>query len=171
MSVAITKFDELLKFLTDTRVPHRIDPDRQLIEVPGEGPPLPGNLYIKWEKHVPFLQLIHFMIEDVPAEREHELERAIVRLDNILEVGGFGFEYERRRLYCRLSVPVYRPEGITPTTLDRLCRGIVENARSYVDVFAQVVTGTPGDQVVAIAQEIMARRNADVTKRSPAPTE
>src|SRR5262249_45665839 len=124
----VLSFEQLLQFLVDNKVPHNRDLERQLIELPSNAAPLPGNRYLRWEKSVPFLQIIHFMIENVPVDRIRELETAIIRLDNKLEVGGFGFDHDMRKLYCRLVVPVYPHDGLNPMTLDKLTHGVVSNA-------------------------------------------
>lgn len=144
-------FAELLKYIEDAKIPYHKNADAQLIELPSNAsPPLSGNLFIKWERSVPFLQLIQFMVDDVPADRVRELETAIVRLDNQLEVGGFGFDHERRRLYCRLTVPAFPADGVTWAALDQLAAGVVRNGKEFVDAFKEVLAGKPGDQIIEL---------------------
>ena len=163
----IATFRELLTFLDASEVSHRVDEAIQIVELPSSGPELPSSVYLRWERHVPFIQLIQFMLESVPAERIREIETAIVRLDNVLEVGGFGLDHERRHLYCRLTVPVFQPEGIVSTTLVRLVAGVVENAAQYVESFRRVVAGESGDRIVMIVREIEAARNAHASRTGP----
>lgn len=143
----LTKFEQLVAFLNENKFPHKVDVAQQVVELPSNAAPLPGNLYVKWEKTVPFLQVIHFMIEDVPEDRVRELETAIVRLNNLLEVGGFGFDHATRRLYCRLTAPAFPNDGIDPVTLNQLGTGCVRNAREFYDALRAVVDGMPGDQI------------------------
>lgn len=163
----IATFDDLVRFLTDSEIPYHADAALQVVVLPSNVAPLPGNLYVKWEKGIPFLQLLRFMIEDVSAERVRELETAIVRLDNRLEVGGFQFDHDRRRLHCRLTVPVFAPEGISSTTFIRLCDGVVANAKTYVAAFAEIVRGSPGDQIIAICEDLEKRRAEDASSVVP----
>lgn len=156
----VQSFDQFVKFLGDNKVPNRVDAERQIIELPSKGAPLPGNLLIKWEKQVPFLQIIHFMIENVPADRIRELETAIIRLDNRLEVGGFGFDHTSNRLYNRLTVPVIPPGGIDPMGISQLGHGVVRSAKEFLEVFQEIVGGKPGDQVFALLDAIVAKRKA-----------
>jgi len=160
MTASITSFDQFVKFLTDNKFPHKLDAARQVVELPSKGAPLPGNLYIRWEKTVPFLQIIHFMVDGVPADRVREVEAAMARLNNKLEVGGFGFDHDNRRLYCRLTIPVFPPEGINPMTLNQLGHGVVRNAKEFLDAFQQVIDGKPGDQIAEIYEAIAKQRRA-----------
>lgn len=155
---AVKSFEQLVAFFTAQNFPHQADPARQLVELPSKAAPLPGNLYVKWERTVPFLQLIHFMIDGVPAERVPEIETAALRLNNLLEVGGFGFDHETRRLYCRLTVPVFPSDGIEPMTLNQLGTGVVRNALEFHSVFQEIIDGARGDQVVEAYQRLAQQR-------------
>ena len=90
------------------------------------------------------------MIDGVPAERVREVEAAMARLNNRLEVGGFGLDHENLRLYCRLTVPVFPTEGINPMTLNQLGHGVVRNGKEFLHAFRQVIDGKPGDQIAEI---------------------
>lgn len=148
---AIHNYSELVKFLEDSKIPHHKNDQAQLIELPSNAsPPLTGNLYIKWERSVPFIQIVQFMVDDVPAERLRDLETAILRLDNQLEVGGFNFDYDRRRLYCRLTVPVFPPDGIQWATLNQLAAGVVRNGKEFIDAFKEVLGGKSGEHIIDI---------------------
>jgi hypothetical protein len=159
MSV-VQNFEQLVKFLNDNKVPNKVDVERQVIEMPSKGAPLPGNLYVKWEKSVPFIQIIHFMIESVPADRVREVETAVVRLDNQLEVGGFGFDHSHNRLYVRLTVPVFPSDGLNPMTLNQLGHGVVRNCKEFLEAFQEVIGGKPGADIVSIYEAIVLKRKA-----------
>lgn len=155
---AVHNFEELVTFLNENKVQFRHDSAQQVIELPSQSPPLVGNLYMRWEKSVPFIQVIQFMVENVPADRVREVETAIARLNNTLEVGGFGIDHAQRRLYCRMTVPCFQPDGINPIAINQLGNGIVRNALEFLDVFQAIIGGKPGDQVVEIYKEISAKR-------------
>jgi len=156
----VQNFEQLLQFFTENKVPNKVNTQDQIVELPSKGAPLPGNLILKWEKKIPFLQMIHFMIENVPADRVKDIETAIVILDNRLEVGGFGFDHTQNRLYNRLTVPVFPPDGINPMTINQLGHGIVRNAKEFFEAFQEVVAGKPGAQIVEIFEAIVAKRAA-----------
>ncbi len=155
---AVHTFEQLVTFLNDNKFPYKMDPAHQVLELPSKAAPMPGNLYIKWEKTVPFLQLIQFMIENVPEARIADVLEAIARLNNKLEVGGFGFDHDRRRLYCRLTVPVFAPDGINPTTLNQIGAGVVRNAKEFVEPLRAVVEGKPGAEVEDLYRQIVRSR-------------
>lgn len=144
-------YDELVKLLTEEKVTFRTDAETQVVELAsGKTPPLLGNIYVRWEKAVPFIQLIQFMVDDVPAERVHEVETAIVRLNNTLEVGGFGFDHSNRRMYCRLTLPVFAEIGIEADVIQKICNGVVRNALEFLDAFKAVIADQPGEQVIEL---------------------
>ncbi|HKA89705.1 MAG TPA: hypothetical protein VKE22_18710 [Haliangiales bacterium] len=149
----MTTFQELLAFLVDNKFPHAADPATQVIELPSKAAPLPGNLFIRWETKIPFLQIIHLMIEGVPPERIPDVETAIAILNNAVELPGFGLDHANRRLYCRFTVPAFPPEGISPATLNRLGTICVAQARDFLPAFQAVVGGQPGNQIIRLAQE------------------
>lgn len=151
---AVHDFGQFAQALADNKVPCRIDPTTQSVELMSNGYPLPGQLYLRWERKVPFVQLIHFMIPDIAPARIGEVEIAIVRLNNRLEVAGLGLDHDQRRLYYRLTVPVLPPDGIAAETLLRLGKGIITNAKDLLAPFQQVVAGRPGAEIVAICEEL-----------------
>lgn len=156
----VQSFDQLIQFLNDNKVPNRFSQQDQVVELPSNGAPLPGNLIIRWEKKVPFIQMVHFMIENVPADRIRDVETAVVRLDNRLEVGGFGFDHANNRLYCRLTIPAFPPDGINPMTINQLGHGIVRNAKEFLPVFQDIIGGAPGEQVIELFEAATAKRKA-----------
>lgn len=158
----LVDFEQFMNFLEVNKFPHSVNREQQLVEIPSKAAPLPGNLYVKWEPRLPFLQLIQFMINDVPEARIADLETAIVRINCALEIPGFGFDHRRRRLFCRLTVPVFAPEGITPTAFHRLGQACVGNAKELYPAFKAVVDGEPGAEIERIAMEkAKAARPAD----------
>ena len=154
----LTTFDQLLSFLAENKFPHAVDRAHQVVELPSKAAPLPGNLLIRWEKRLPFVQFIQFMIDDVPAARIQELEGAIARINCALEVPGVGLDHARRRLYFRLTMPVFAPEGIAATTFHRMGQACVAQAKDLHAAFQAVVDGNPGAEIERIAREKRAAR-------------
>ncbi len=147
---ALTSFDDLASLLDRDKTKHVIDRQHQVIEIPTDAPPLPGNLYLRWEKQVPFVQLIHAVLLDVPSARVLDIERAITVLNNAIALPGFGFDEDSRRLYYRIVVPVFPPQGIEAEVLQRLVEGCVRTARQYQTAFMAVVAGRSGGDIVEI---------------------
>jgi hypothetical protein len=156
----VHSFEQLAAFLSQNQIPHTVDVAHTLIEVPARAAPLPGNLVMKFHRHMPFINIIQFMVNDVPPARVHDLETAIIRLNCLYEVPGFGLDHDTRRLYYRLAVPIFPPDGINPLVLNELGKGVVKAAREFYDAFQAVLAGRPGTQMDAILAEIAAQRKA-----------
>jgi hypothetical protein len=150
-SPVLTSFRELCVFLGEQNLPHAVNAEAQIIEIPTRSPPLEGTVYIRWEKTEPLVQLIHPLAVDVTgSERVRELEKAICRANNALPLPGFGFDYERGTLYFRLTVPMYA-EGMSANTFQRLVLECVKYARDFLVPFRGVLEGLPGDDIVESA--------------------
>src|SRR5262249_47396897 len=108
------------------------------------------SVYIRWEKQLPYVQVIHPMVLDVPVERLAEVEHAICRANNTIAVPGFGFEYSKRFIYFRLCVPIYE-EGIAAASFQRQILGAIRNARAFLLPFREVVEGKPGEEILSLA--------------------
>src|SRR5258706_16411562 len=130
---ALTSFDDLVAFLAANKFPHQLDRAGQVVELPTNDPSLPGNLYLRWEKQLPFIQFIQFVIADVPVARVNDVSRACVLLNNKIEVPGFGFDDDARRLYNRTVVPVV--PSIDPMLVNRLGQGCVKQAQAFAPAF------------------------------------
>lgn len=157
---AFLDFNALVTFLEANKYPFRANKDAQLVELPSNAsPPLSGNLIIKWEKHMPFFSIIHFMIDNVPADRIADVETAITRLNCKLEVPGFGFDHSSNRLFFRLVVPVMAPLGVPAVAFNELGKGCVKEAKELYPSLKAVVDGRPGSQILEIVGEI-AKANA-----------
>ncbi len=153
---ALSSFDDLVAFLARENVPHDIDREAQVVELPTNEASLPGRLYLRWEKHVPFINMVQFVAIDVPVARIAELERAIARLNNKLDVPGFGLDDANRRLYNRTCIPV--PAGIEPALLNQLGLGCITQAKQFAPAFRAVIDGKPGADILAIADAVLAGR-------------
>jgi hypothetical protein len=152
----LTTFDELVAFVTENKLPHKLDREGRVLELPSNDETVPGDLHMRWEAHLPFVTLIQFVIMDVPAARIADVERAIVILNNKLDFGTFGMDEPSRRLYHRVTVPVH--EGIEPTVLNQFGFGCVKQARQYAPAFRAVVDGKPGADILAIAERTLAEQ-------------
>jgi len=156
MPPVLTTFDELVNLLVKDNTNHRLDRENQAIELPQKMPGLPGSLYLRWEKELPFVQLIQMSLVEIPQARVADVERAIVILNNKIEMPGFGLDEAVRNLYFRVVVPVVPPHGIDAEALYQLAQGTVRNAKLYQAAFKAVVDGTSGGDIVALAQASIA---------------
>jgi hypothetical protein len=143
-------FADLIEYLTERNVPHRGDLASQVVELPVRSPPLVGHIYVRWEKTLPFLQVIHPFVTNVPAERVPEVETAICRANTIIPLPGLGYEHERRFVYMRLCMPIFQ-EGMVALSFQRLVRALIQNAKDFIGAFRDIVAGKPGAEVMALA--------------------
>lgn len=147
-TTVIRSFGDLLAYLGEQNVPHAVNAEQQIVEIPTKAPPLDGVVYLRWERDTPYVQVIKPLVFDVPAERIRDLETALCRVNNALVLPGFGFDYERHTLYFRLTLPIF-PEGMVPTQLRGLLLSCVQSARDFLIPFAGVLDGTsPGSDIL-----------------------
>jgi hypothetical protein len=156
MPPVLTSFDDLANLLARDKTNHRLDREAQAIELPTSDPALPGNLYIRWDKKLPFVQLIQMALQDIPESRIADVQRAIVVLNNEIEMPGFGMDEAARRVYFRVVVAVVPPHGVDAETLYQLAQGTVRNAKLYQAAFKAVIDGKSGGDIVALAQASIA---------------
>ena len=149
-TVQLKAFPDLLAYLTESNVPHRGDPETQMVELPVLSPPLVGQVYIRWEKKLPFVHVVHPFVARVPPERIPEIETAICRANTVIALPGLGYEYDLRFVYMRVTVPVFE-EGVVALTFQRLVRGVLQNAKDFLGPFRDIVAGKPGAEVMALA--------------------
>jgi len=152
----LTSFEDLVAFVTTHKVPHKLDRDLQVVELPSNDTTLPDVLYVRWEKHIPFVTMIQFALVDLPVSRITDLEHAIVVLNNKLDVPGFGLDGASRRLYNRLAIPVLPPDGIDPMMLNQLGMGCVKQAHQFAPAFRAVAQGRSGSDILALAEAALA---------------
>lgn len=155
-----TTFEQFVAFLDQNKVRHNVDRDARVVELTVNAPPLPGNIFVKWEPALPIFTFIQVMIENINPDRINDLEAAIVRLNTVMEIGGFSYDYSRNRLFCRFSVPVFPPDGITAAAFQQVFQLVVFNARGFTPLFQKVINGAKGADIEAIAKEYAAQIKA-----------
>ena len=147
----VTSFDDLLAFLAEEQASFRHDAAAQIVQLPTTSGPLDGSLFIRWERHVPFVQLVAPMIHDVPDERVHELEDALCRVNHAALLPGFGYDFAKRFLYCRLTL-ARDDEGVSATLLRKMLFAAVNNARDYLAPFRAIVAGEPAARIAQLVR-------------------
>jgi len=140
----LTKFDDLLAYLRENNVPHKADPDGVELGLAN------SVVYVRWEKALPYVQIIHPFIANVPAEREREIEIALCRANATIKLPGLGYDHQNHILYMRLCMQLYET-GVTPATFQRQVFGVLENAKQFFPVFRDIIAGAPGDSVFDLA--------------------
>jgi hypothetical protein len=151
--MAITRlqsYPDFIEFLKDNKVPHQADPASLAVEVPVTTPPLTGKLYVRWEKHLPYVQIIHPFVTNVPENRVAAVETAIVRANAVIPLPGLGFHPDHRFVYMRLCVPMYE-DGMLAANFQKQVLGVIGNARDFIGAFRAIVAGQPGENVMALA--------------------
>jgi hypothetical protein len=153
-------FEQFASFLETNKVRCNIDKALRIVELTVNAPPLPGNIYVKWETQFPVFTFIQMMIENVPADRVSNLETAIVRLNTVAEVGGFSYDHARNRVFCRFSVPIFPQEPISAVAFDQIFKMVVFQARGFVPLFQKVIDGANGSDIEKLATEYAAQLKA-----------
>ena len=147
----VTTFADLLTLLAEKRVPHQADVSRQLVEMPAKAPPLDDVLYVRWEKNLPYVQLVAPLVRNIAADRTNDVVEALTRLNDKLPWGTVGFEYDLRFVYLRRCIPVYE-EGIPATWFEREVAMELSIGRTLVRPLAGVVAGAPAASVLELLQ-------------------
>ena len=146
----LTKFDDLLAYLRENNVPHKADPAGLSVELPLATPANAGSVYVRWEKDLPYVQVIYPFVGEVPDARVPDVESAIVRVNNTIKLPGFGYEHGNHIIYMRLCVQLY-DEGISATSFQRQVFAVLQNANEFVGAFRDVVAGASGKDVLDLA--------------------
>jgi hypothetical protein len=147
----IQNFDDLVQYLDENKLPYRSDRAQRLVEVPVRTPQLVGVVHVRWDPTQPFAQLIHPFLQNIPESRISEIEAAISRVNTATPLPGFGFEYDQRVVYMRLCVQTYS-EGIPAIAFQRLVFAVLESSRQFAAAFADVASGAPGKDILALAR-------------------
>jgi hypothetical protein len=150
----VASYDDLLGFLGDEQVQFRHDAATQIVQLPAESGPLASSLFIRWERHVPFVQLVAPMIHEVPDDRVHELEDAVCRVNHAIPLPGFGYDFSKRFLYFRVTL-ARDDEGIKAELLRKMLFAVVNNARDYLEPFRAIIGGEPAARIpqLVLAEE------------------
>jgi hypothetical protein len=142
----VTSFDDLLIFLGEEQAAYRLDAQAQIVQLAATSGPLEGSVFIRWERHVPFVQLVAPMIHDVPDDRVHELEDAVCRVNHAALLPGFGYDFAKRFLYFRLTL-ARDDEGLRASMLRKMIFAAVNNARDFLAPFRAIVAGEPAARI------------------------
>jgi hypothetical protein len=162
-SSLITSFTELVAQLEADKVPHRVDADAQVVHLPAASPALAGPLYIRWDKQLPFIQIVQTMINVVPRERVSDVEAAMGRLNAVAAFPGLGLEYQTFALYFRATATL--DEGSVRTaTLRHIIQVTIANALEFLPAMTDIVAGAAGADVI---KSLMAKRAAAAVGGAP----
>lgn len=147
----IHNYQDLVQYLGENKLPYRADPAQLTVEVPVRTANLAGVVLVRWNQTLPFAQLIHPFLPNIPESRIPEIEAAISRVNTASPMPGFGFEYEQRVIYMRLCVQTYS-EGVPAIAFQRLVHAVLETTRQFAAAFADVASGAPGKDIFELAR-------------------
>jgi hypothetical protein len=145
----LSKHEDLIAFLADAKIPHQPAGD-DAVEVRA---PNGDSILVRWERGLPYLQVIYPFIGGVPPERDREVMSAVCRVNNTIKLPGFGYEPDQRMIYMRLCVQLDEAGSIGTTAFQRQVLAVVQNATELVGGFRDVVAGAPGKDVIELALE------------------
>jgi hypothetical protein len=147
MSTRVSRYEELVQFLADSNVPRRENHAELSVEIPVMLPPLTGSVYLRWERKMPYLQVIHPFLLDVPPARIPDIESAITRINATLTAPGLGFHHDKRFVYMRRTVPAYA-DGISTSALQQQISDVLAVAKEFVGPLTKIVGGAAGEQIL-----------------------
>jgi hypothetical protein len=138
----LNSFEDLVAFLESQSIPHRtmIDEGTKVI-IPTRMKPLESELAIFWADEHSLLQCIHPLPFEVREERIPDIESAILRLNHALMLPGFGFHYESRYIYYRLSVPL-RDNGVLVDEVQQLFESCVKTSAEFYELLTEIEMGS-----------------------------
>jgi len=146
LAKTVSSYAELLQLLSVLQAPHRADPALQTIDLL-TATDLPGPLHVRWEKHLPLVQLLQPVVVNVPAARVRDIEAAVVRINNAAVFSGLGFDHAMRRVYYRITGVVLL-DGLRVDLLQAYLQGAVANATELRPSLLKVVDGLSGDEIL-----------------------
>lgn len=127
----LQNYDELLAYLrtqgaacTEVRAHHAV-------ELPTYAPPVEGTLVILWSPDPQLVQLIHPLPFAVLPERVAAVEGALLRLNHVLALPGFGYNYATARVYFRLVLPRQPSGQIDEEDIGRAASTVMSTLRNY----------------------------------------
>ncbi len=143
----LTKNEDLLASLTEGGIPHK-DDGQGGIEMRA---PNGDMIYLRWERGLPYIQVIYPFIAGVPDDRIRDVESAICRVNNVIKLPGFGFAEDHRLIYMRLCVQLEDDGGIGAAAFARQVGAVFQNASEFAAAFRDVVAGAPGKDITELA--------------------
>lgn len=160
-SARVGSFDELISFLGAEGASFRQDPTSQIVQLalrPSDGG---GPLFIRWERNLPYVQIVTTLARDIADERIREVLDALARLNHAIPLPGFGIDLARRQVYFR-STLLIADEGVPVDLLKRAVLAVASNARNLSTPLRRVIAGEPGARVLQlVAEEERARSAAE----------
>lgn len=142
---------DFIALLAQSNLKHSFDTQTQVITLYKSTPPLQGPLTLRWEKAMPFIQVIQPMVLGLPEDRIAALESAISRLNHVSTVPGLGLDHTNRFLYFRYTIRIDATDGIRADKLDEVMDGAVMNAVEFYRPLHAVIQGESPDKVVELA--------------------
>jgi hypothetical protein len=159
MSRRVGSFEDLLAMLRDDDTPHRADAAAQIVELAARSGPFEGPVFARWERELPYVQIVAPMIHGVGDERVREVEDALCRLNHAVALAGFAYDFSKRTIYFRCTVPLDKG-GVSAETLRRAILAAIGNARDFLLPLRSVVDGDAGARVLALVLEQERARRA-----------
>lgn len=141
--MVVRTFQQLLSYLDDAKVPHVFDASRHTVEIPRRDVGLPGNACVVWPPATACLQIMVPIVADVPRERGPEVAVVLALVNHRLALGSCGWDEAERRVYARISIPVFPSDGWNAVALATLLRALTTTAIEARSVLLDVIAGTP----------------------------
>jgi hypothetical protein len=156
----ITGFADMEELLKADGVQYMKDDAERAVQIPTETGVFKGNLFIRWEKSLPYVNAICPVIFDIPDDRMGAVETTCLRINHAVALPGFCVDPERRFAYFRITVPI-EPGGMEASFYRMMMMAAIHNARDFLAALQAVVAGaSPEEAVSAAIQQANSKRAA-----------
>lgn len=155
----IAGFSDMEELLKSDGVNYVKDDTERVVQIPTETGPFKGNLFIRWEKTLPYVNAICPVIFDIPDDRLAAVERACLRINHAIALPGFCVNPERRFAYFRITVPI-EPGGMEASFYRLMMMAAIHNARDFMAALQGVVGGASPDEAVSAAVQQASAKHA-----------
>jgi hypothetical protein len=155
----ITGFADMEELLKSDGVQYMKDDTERAVQIPTETGPFKGNLFIRWEKTLPYVNAICPVIFDIPADRMAAVETACLRINHAIALPGFCVDPERRFVYFRVTVPI-EPGGMEAAFYRLMMMAAIHNARDFLAALQGVVAGSSPEEALAAAVQQASAKHA-----------
>jgi hypothetical protein len=143
----LRSYDDLVAFLVANEITHAADPASFTVEIASRVPAVPSGLLVRWEQKIPYIQVIKEIVGPVPQDRVREVETALSHVNDVAMIPGYGYSYQARAIYYRLSVPIYDGD-ISTDAIDRAITVVLNNSLQLEPALRKVVEGASGANVL-----------------------
>jgi hypothetical protein len=130
-------FQDLVEYLLTQGVTLTPDNATQVVEIPTTTGAL---MYLRWEKELPLVQIVHLAVVDIPPERLSAAEHAIALINHAAPLAGLALDHERRFTYFRLTVQLGDDGELGVAALNRALHAVIGCGAEVLPVLSAAIS-------------------------------